>query len=70
MVMLFAETGFGFCTSEEGSSTAFCVHCPEALYSGGFRMSPCQRRTRIETDLGPGIHAAVLQCFALGHTSP
>lgn len=31
--MLFAEMGFGFCTSEEGSSTALCVHCPEALYS-------------------------------------
>ena len=54
MVMLFAETGFGFCTSEEGSSTALCVHCPEALYSGGLQMSPCQRWTRIETDLGPG----------------
>lgn len=31
MLMLFAEMGFGFWTSEEGSSTALSVHRPEAL---------------------------------------
>ena len=61
MLMLFAETGFGFCTSEEGSSTALSVHRPEALQSGGLWMRSHVKDglgLRQTWDLGP--YAAVL----------